>query len=298
MRHGIRIASIWIAVSIIVELLIAVLPIPSPANSPEAIGDHQTVYMLFYVGGPIFVFVWVLFLYNIFVFRRRAGDDVERPAPPDSAPILLLWAGISFVIVLFLAGWGTFTLHEVTAAPHETVEGQASSTRHGKTTTAPVQKPGRTLDVQVIGQQWAWTFRYPSFGGMETRDLTIPVNTPIHLHITSLDVVHSFWSYDYDVKEDAVPGVENTAWLFAKNLSSYSDNGQNWIKCNELCGLRHGYMRSGLYVISQSSFATWAKKQLQSEKSSGLLKNLPPYSSVYYPTSNSNWPTAPQDQSP
>lgn len=284
MRHALRVATIWLVASIIVDVLIGIIPIPSPNNSSEAGGAHQTIYMLFYVGAPIFVFVWVLFLYNIIVFRRHATEDVERPAPPDSTAILLLWAGLSFIVVLFLAGWGTFTLHEVTGAP--------------SVASAKGVPPTKTLDVQVIGQEWVWTFRYPAYGAMESRDLYVPVNTPIHFHITSLDVVHSLWIYNYGVKEDAVPGVSNDAYLLAKDTGSYTVNGTNWVKCNELCGMRHGYMKTGLYVLSQPAFAAWAKSQYSYEKSTGLLKYLPRYKAVYYPAANSNWPTAPQDQSP
>jgi cytochrome c oxidase subunit 2 len=70
------------------------------------------------------------------------------------------------------------------------------------------------------------------------------------------------------------------------------------VKCNELCGLWHGYMRNRLYVLTQSGFKSWAQKEYSFEKSVGLLKNLPKYSPVYYPASNSNFPSAPQDQSP
>jgi cytochrome c oxidase subunit II len=295
MRHGVRIAVIWLVVSIIVEVFVAILPIPSPTGSMEALGEHQTVYMLFYVGAPIFVFIWVLLVYNMVVFRHRAGDpDDERPAPPDSTPIMLLWAGLSFIIVLFLAGWGTFTLHEVTEQPHAPVAlAQDANGTHTKALPTP-----KVLNIQVIGQEWFWTFRYPTYGGMETKELYVPVDTPIHFHVTSLDVVHSFWVYDYDVKEDAVPGVDNTAWMLARNTSSYNINGTDWVKCNELCGIWHGYMHNPLYVVSQSKFTSWAKKQYAYEKSTGLLKNLPKYASVYYPASNSNWPAAPQDQSP
>lgn len=285
MRHLLRIGVIWLVASIIVDVIIGFIPIPSPALSSEAAGAHQTIYMLFYVGGPIFVFVWVLFLYNIIVFRRRAGQpDEERPAPPDSTPILLLWAGLSFLVVIFLAGWGTFTLHEITETPHAAV--------------AKGVTPPKTLDIQVIGQEWYWTFRYPTYGAMETNNLYVPVNTPIHFHVTSLDVVHSLWIYNYGVKEDAVPGVSNDAYLLAKTTGSYTPDGFGWVKCNELCGIRHGYMKTGLYVMTQSAFKSWAAREYAYEKNIGLLKNLPKYKPVYYPASNSNWPSAPQDQSP
>jgi cytochrome c oxidase subunit 2 len=296
-RHFVRIGAIWLVVSIIVELLIAIVPIPSPVGSREGQGAHQTIYMLFYVGAPIFVFVWTLFLYNVIVFRHRPGEAAEPAVAPDSTPILLLWAGISFVVVLFMAGWGTFTLKEITQAPQAPVV-QAASKSHGQTTVASIGQTTRPLDIQVIGQEWFWTFRYPTYGGMETRDLYVPVNTPVHFHVTSLDVVHSFWVYDYDIKEDAVPGVSNDAYLLARDLGGFTNDGKNWVKCNELCGIWHGYMKTGFYVVTPSAFKAWATKQEQFEKSIGLLKVLPAYSPVYYPAANSNWPPAPQDQSP
>lgn len=299
MRHGVRIAIIWVVVSVILELLVGVLPIPSPTGSSEALGEHQTVYMLFYVGAPIAAFVCVLLLYSVVNFRLRSGDPTdERPAPPESTPILLLWAGISFVIVLFLAGWGTFTLHEITEQPVMPAVFAKAVHTHGQQRKVVTTAAPKVLNVQAIGQEWYWTFRYPSYGGMETRDLYVPVNTPVEFHITSLDVVHSLWIYDYDVKEDAVPGQENIAWMLARHTGSYTDQGTNWVKCNELCGVGHPYMHSPLYVVTPSQFTSWASTQESSERSSGLLKNLPPYAPVYYPSSNSNWPPPPQDQSP
>jgi cytochrome c oxidase subunit 2 len=297
MRHATRIAIIWLVASVIVEVLIGLIPIPSPALSSEALGEHQTVYMLFYVGAPIFVFVWVLFAYNLIVFRRQGSEEGDPSAVADSTPILLLWAGLSFLIVLFLAGWGTFTLHEITQQPSVAVASTKSHT-HGQPTTAQVATATKPLDIQAIGQEWFWTFRYPSYGGMETKDLIFPLNRPIHFHITSLDVVHSFWMYEYDIKEDAVPGVSNTAWLLAKKPMTSTAIGKNWVKCNELCGLWHGYMHSPFKAVTEASFNAWATRQEAFETSTGLLKVLPRYSEVYYPASNSNWPPAPQDQSP
>lgn len=308
MRHAIRIAIIWAVISIIVEILIGILPIPAPTGSTEGVGEHQTIYMLCYLGAPIFVFIWVMLVYCLVTFRAHAGEaEVDRPPLPESGSILFMWAGISFIIVLFLAGWGSFTLHEITAAPAPAIaQGQHKGTRHtpntgqqGSTVSSGPTRPNvKPLDVQVIGQQWLWTFRYPSYGGMETRDLVIPVHTPILFHVTSLDVVHSFWLFQYDVKEDAVPGVDNTAWMLARYTGTSLQDDKEAVKCNELCGIWHGYMRADVYVTTKSAFKSWASRQLKYERTTGVLKNLPAYSLVYYPTSNANFPPAPQDQSP
>jgi hypothetical protein len=74
--------------------------------------------------------------------------------------------------------------------------------------------------VQVIGQQWAWTYRYPQFGGFETTQLMLPVNEPVQFNVTSLDVIHSFWAYQLGVKADANPGVNNVAYTTPEHTGS------------------------------------------------------------------------------
>ena len=65
----------------------------------------------------------------------------------------------------------------------------------------PIAKPkGKSLEVQVIGQQWQFTYRYPSYGGIETQELVIPEGQYVEFHVTSLDVNHSFWAIGLGVK--------------------------------------------------------------------------------------------------
>src|SRR5438309_2119226 len=87
------------------------------------------------------------------------------------------------------------------------------------------------LIVLVIGQQWNWTYRFPGYGAVETAHLELPADTLVEFHVTSLDVTHSFWAYELGVKADAVPGVDNTAFVHTRRAGSFS------IRCAELCGL-------------------------------------------------------------
>lgn len=293
MRHAVRIAATWVALSLLVELLIAIAPIPAPSGSPEAIGERQTIYMLFYVGAPVFVLVWVLLLYALVVVRRPVEVEEEQPASSNARSILLLWGGLSFMIVIFLAGWGTFTLHEIAAPPHSSVATRDVAGNRGPVTNAAV-KP---MIVQAIGRQWLWMFRYPAYGGMVTRYLVVPYELPIELHITSIDVVHSLWIRDYGVKEDAVPGVDNTAWFLARSYRRFTRSGSNWVKCNELCGIGHSYMWTGLYVERRSAFSRWATAEERFERSTHLLQRLPRYAAVYYPARPPQWPWPPKARS-
>ncbi len=131
------------------------------------------------------------------------------------------------------------------------------------------------LQVQVIGQQWGWTYRYPQFGGMESTALRLPVNTPVKFHVTSLDVIHSFWAYQLGVKADANPQVDDVAYTTPKQLGSVT------VRCNELCGIWHGAMFNYGRVTSQDAFQTWASGLQTKEQSDGLLTALPPYALTY-----------------
>ena len=272
-KHVLTVGFWWIVLSVILEILVAKLPVPSPVGSSEALGEHQTVYMLFYLAVPFFSFVWVMLLYCLFTFRRPRADTGDGPPIKDSTPILLLWAGVSFVTVLFLAGWGTFTLHEITQP----------------------DGPGKVLHIQVIGQQWYWTFRYPSYGGAESSVLVLPDDRSVEFDITSIDVVHSLWIYGLDVKEDAVPGIENHAFVEARFPAQSIGNGQNWVVCNELCGLYHAYMRARMEVVNNKTFTSWASKAERTERADGLLNQLPKYKHTYFPPPV--FPPPPQDQS-
>ena len=128
----------------------------------------------------------------------------------------------------------------------------------------------------MIGQQWAWTFRYPQFGGFETTQLVLPVGQPVQFNVTSLDVIHSFWAYTLGVKADANPGVNNIAY------TTPSVTGDFQIRCVELCGIWHGSMYGTGQVMTDSNFMAWT--QATRTKLAALTKILPPYALTYDPT--------------
>jgi cytochrome c oxidase subunit 2 len=139
----------------------------------------------------------------------------------------------------------------------------------------PVATDKDALPVQVIGQQWEFTYRYPTYGGVETAQLVIPVDRAVAFHVTSLDAIHSFWAYELGVKADANPGVDNVAYVKAKKTRTFQ------IRCAELCGLWHGYMYDTGKVVSDSDFTSWIGRQKKLYAAS--MKYLPPYATTYAP---------------
>ncbi len=68
----------------------------------------------------------------------------------------------------------------------------------------------------------------------------------VELHVTSLDVIHSFWAYQLGVKADANPGVDNIAFVKPTKDQTFE------VRCAELCGIWHGYMFDHGHVVSQA----------------------------------------------
>jgi cytochrome c oxidase subunit 2 len=265
--HFRRILILWAALSIVATPIVVLVWAPDlpPGNGANAASGQVTDNtVLLGLVTPIVALIVVYFAYTLIVFRRREGepDDAEGVAIRGNAGVQTTWLAVTSVIILFLASYGTVRLFDEGSGG-----GQGSD---------PVAKPsGDQLPVQVIGQQWALTYRFPSFGGVETPHLVLPVDRDIALHVTSLDVVHSFWAHDLGVKADANPGVDNVAYVRPTETRSFS------IRCAELCGLYHGHMFDTGQVVSDAAFLTWIHAQQAAfGPATGVL---PPYSTHYNP---------------
>ena len=139
------------------------------------------------------------------------------------------------------------------------------------------------LPVQVIAQQWEFTYRYPTFGGFETRQLMIPNDTTIAFHVTSLDVIHAFWAYQLGVKADANPAQDNVAYTTTKQLGSFT------VRCSELCGLWHGAMYDYGKVLPKSQFFVWAKtteRRRRRHEATSRLSHTPMFPTPTAPTAD------------
>jgi cytochrome c oxidase subunit II len=199
------------------------------------------------------------------VFRERdAAAVVDGPPVRGHAGVQLWWIVTTTTIVLFLAGYGTVRMLSDGAGGGQ-----------GPNPIAKPDPPVPPLQVQVIAQQWKFTFRYPSYGGVETGHLEIPAARLIEFHVTSLDVIHSFWAYQLGVKADANPGIDNIAYVQTKKPLTFN------IHCAELCGVWHGYMFDTGDVVPAPQFASWIAQQQR--RFAPATKVLPPYAKSYIP---------------
>jgi cytochrome c oxidase subunit 2 len=207
---------------------------------------------------PIFVLVEGALIWFSLRYRRRRG----RPAgvPPQihgNTRLEIAWTILPAVILAGVAVPTVATIWDLAS------------------------KPGgaRVLNVEVLGHQWWWGFRYPDQKVDTANVMHIPVKTPVYVHLCSAGsgyrgpspnecqadlpvpstlggaVIHSFWVPELAGKQDVVPGRTNTLVLEADRPGTFS--GQ----CAEFCGLSHAYMRFKVVAQSQSDFDQWLRDQ-------------------------------------
>jgi cytochrome c oxidase subunit 2 len=267
-NHFRRVTLWWLLATIICTPIVVFVLAPGmpPGNGTvESSGQVVDNTVLLGLSTPVALVILVYFVYAMIVFREREPQAVlDGPPIHGDARIQTSWLVITTTIVLFLAGYGSVRMLADGAGG-----GQGPN---------PISAPAgssHALQVQVIAQQWRFSYRYPSYGGVETSTLDIPANRMIEFHVTSLDVIHSFWAYQLGVKADANPGIDNIAFVTTKAPLTFN------VHCAELCGVWHGYMYDTGHVLPQAQFAGWIAAREQ--QFAPITKQLGPYSKQYFP---------------
>jgi cytochrome c oxidase subunit 2 len=265
-NHLRRFLILWIGASVIATPLVVILLGPSlpPGKATEqAAGQVTDNTVLLGMATPVLLLVVLYLLYAIVYFRRTSDAALEGPAVRGDSRVQTVWLAVTVTLVITLAAYGTWRLYSDNGA------GSGSG-------PSPLTVPkGNKLPVQVIAQQWDFTYRYPTYGGVETPHLVLPVDQMVELHVTSLDVIHSFWAYQLGVKADANPQVDNVAFVKPTKVERFE------VRCAELCGLWHGEMNDHGEVVSAAAFSNWIHEE--QVKFAPATKTLPPYSTTYLP---------------
>jgi cytochrome c oxidase subunit 2 len=192
---------------------------------------------LFIAAVSVSILVLITFLMIFFTIRYRRK---RNPKPEDIRGNLwleILWTVIPTLLVLsmFYYGWTGFRTFK--------------------------KVPEGAFTVKVMARQWSWLFEYEN--GVKTDELIVPVGRPIHLLLTSQDVIHGFYIPAFRVKQDAVPGMVNPLWFQAKDVGAFD------VLCAEYCGQQHAYMLTRLKVYPEEEFNRWYEekgKQFEQEK--------------------------------
>ena len=218
-----------------------------------------TIDVTFWVTGTVFVLVNLFLAYCVIKFRHKKG--ARATYEPENKKLETWLTAITAVGVAAMLTPGLFVWASFVNVPEDAIE------------------------VEAVGQQWHWTFRYPGddgkFGEVDAERITddnpfgmdpddpngqddvlvysaeahIPIDTPVKFLLRSKDVLHDFAVAQFRVKMDLVPGMETFLWLTPTRLGRFE------ILCEELCGIAHHTMRGAVVVDEPEDYASWIAKQ-------------------------------------
>ena len=186
---------------------------------------------LLYLGIIVFILVETLLVVILVKFRDKEGRR-EAKQTHGNTTLEVGWTLVPAVILAFIAVPTIKTIFET----------QAKAI------------PG-ALQVEVIGHQWWWEFRYPQYGVVTANELYLPVGRTANFALTTKDVLHSFWIPQLNGKRDLISNHTNYIWFTPD--SSFAWNGF----CAEYCGTSHANMRFKVFTVTPAEFEAWAAHQ-------------------------------------
>jgi cytochrome c oxidase subunit 2 len=217
------------AIGIAIGLLINWFPVQASGQA-KRIDTLWDVLIIFSV--PVFVLVLTIVVTAAIKFRMRPGEeDLDGPPIHGNTRLEIVWTAIPAIILVGLCTYAFVVLQDVEKA-------QAN-----------------TMNVRVVGQQFAWTFYYDKGGKqVASPQLYLPKDRPVKFTLQSRDVLHDFWVPAFRMKKDAVPGIDVTYRVTPNREGVFP------IVCAELCGLGHAVMRASAHVLTPDAYDTWFSK--------------------------------------
>ncbi len=219
----------------------------------------DTVNLTFWVTGAVFIAVNLFMAYCIVRYRHR--KSLKAHYEPENKKLewwltIVTSVGIAAMLAPGLLVWAKF-----------------------------VTVPGGASEVEVVGQQWNFTYRFPGkdgvFGTTNIRlaspenpfaidpndpqgqddvlvsgpELHLPVGKPVKVLGRAKDVLHQFAVPAFRVKMDMVPGMVTYFWLIPTRTGTFD------ALCEQLCGTAHFTMRGRVIVDEEKDFQAWLAAQ-------------------------------------
>ncbi len=214
-----------------------------------------TIIITFWVTGLVFVIVLLFTAYCVYRYQHKEGRRAEYE--PESPKLEMWLTGLTAVGVAVMLAPGLLVWNDFVTVPDDASE------------------------VEVVGKQWDWTFRFPGKDGVlgttdprnitddnpfgvnpddpngqddvliDDSELHLPLDKPVKVLLRSIDVLHDFYVPQFRAKMDLVPGSVTFFWFTPTRTGTFD------ILCFELCGVGHHAMRGEVVIEEDSAFQAW-----------------------------------------
>lgn len=198
-----------------------------PTKASTIAESHDPLfYFIYWVSVVSFVVVVGCAVWFAIKYRRR--HEGQRTANIEgNAKLEIAWSLVPALVLVALFAWGFWGFME-SAIP-----------------------PANTLDVRVAAKRWNWEFDYPQAGIIGSDELVVPINQPVKLTMSSLDVIHSFYVPEFRIKRDVLPNRYTVVWFEATQLGEFR------VLCAEYCGTDHSRMWAKVRVVPREEYDEW-----------------------------------------
>jgi cytochrome c oxidase subunit II len=231
--------------AVALTVAVAALMAACGGDHPDSIFHQRTEFnrdvdflfkILIYAGTAVFIFVEAILVWTLFKYRARPGQ-AEPEHVHGNTTLEIAWTVIP-LIILAVIGFPTVKIIMKTQA----------------------KARSDALQVEVIGHQWWWEFRYPQYtaagtgGRVDTlvtaNELYLPLGKTVNFALKTKDVIHSFWIPALAGKRDLISNHTNYLWFTPDSATEGAWNGA----CVEYCGASHANMRFKTFTVTQADF--------------------------------------------
>jgi cytochrome c oxidase subunit II len=245
--------------------------LPESNGSPNADGIRTLYILIALIGLVIFIGVEGLLIYSLFKFRarrRRVAAQIH-----GNTQLEIGWTVGAAAILIFLTVFTFLLLDDIKnpAASELDAEGNpvAANTVLAATDQPAPPGDGFTLNIRVVGEQYAWSFFYPQEEGQDRvysyNDMYVPIGATVTLDVQSKDVAHSWWIPPLGGKADALPGYTNKTW-FQIPLDALPEGADRVVyegQCAELCGRNHANMLARVIGLPFDEWQAWRERKAE-----------------------------------
>ncbi|MBI5290126.1 MAG: cytochrome c oxidase subunit II [Chloroflexi bacterium] len=243
-RNVLIFGMLWLILTAAGEFAAVFYDVQPTARSDKGAEIEHAFNILVYFAVPIFTMVVAALITLFFQHPTQRMPEDDGPEMHGRGWFPMTWITLTTVLTGVIIVYPGFT-------------GIAAVMGHE-------QKPGQ-LHVNVTGIQWTWLVAYPDQSVPSAREIVLPNNTEVMFHITSRDVLHSFWVPAFLMKIDAVPGLETMVTMKTTELGDFDMDPNMRVQCTELCGTGHARMSVPVRVVDQDEFDAWVQENARVE---------------------------------
>lgn len=244
-------------------------------NNPSA-SEHGTSIDNMFIATLIItgiVFVVTQIMLFVFAYKYRYQKNAKGHFYPENDKLEFFWTIIPAIVLSTLVFFGYTSWSDITYEQEGDDE---------------------LKQVEVLGYQFDWRFRYPGESGelgavdyklfddnqmgldfddenarddIVSRTLYLPVDQEVMLNFRSRDVLHSAHMPDFRLQMYTTPGMPSQFRLEPTKTTEemreeLDDEDFNYeLACNQICGVGHHNMRAEVKIVEQDEFEDWLDEQ-------------------------------------